>query len=74
MMGNKNKLNNKNKFSSKEILGSTGFSSLLSALMAIVLGLIFGFIVMLIAAPGNALAGFYYIILGGFNRDRKSVV
>ena len=67
-MGNKNKLNNKNKFSSKEILGSTGFSSLLSALMAIVLGLIFGFIVMLIAAPGNALAGFYYIILGGFNR------
>ena len=67
-MGNKNKLNNKNKFSSKEILGSTGFSSLLSALMAIVLGLIFGFIVMLIASPGNALAGFYYIILGGFNR------
>lgn len=67
-MSNKNKTKDTKKFSLKNIIDGTAFSSLLSALMAIILGLIFGFIVMLIAAPGNALAGFYYIILGGLNR------
>ena len=44
------------------------FSSFTSALMAILLGLIFGFFVMLFAMPANALAGFRYIALGGFSR------
>lgn len=67
-MSNKNNLNNKKKFSFKDIIDSVGFSSLLSAFMAIVLGLVFGFLVMIIAAPGNALAGFNYIVSGGFSR------
>ena len=46
----------------------SGFASFSSALMAIILGLIFGFIVMLIAKPESAGAGFKYITLGGFSR------
>ena len=59
---------NKNKFSFKKIIYSGGFASFSSALMAIILGLIFGFIVMLIAKPESAGAGFKFIILGGFKR------
>lgn len=47
---------------------SKGFSAFTAALLAIALGLIFGFIVMLIASPGNAFAGFRYVLLGGFSR------
>ena len=67
-MPDKNSLSNKNKFDLKNITHSVGFSSFSSALMAIVLGLIFGLLVMIVAIPGNALAGFRYIVLGGFNR------
>lgn len=63
-----NGLKDKNKFSIKNISHYIGLSSFGSSLMAIVLGLIFGFIVMLIASPSNALAGFSYIALGGLNR------
>lgn len=63
-----NKLNNKNKFSFKNITSSSGFSSLAAALMAIFLGLIFGFLIMLIARPGSAVAGFRFILLGGIRR------
>ena len=59
---------NKNKFSFKKIIYSGGFASFSSALMAIILGLIFGFIVMLIAKPESAGAGFKFITLGGFKR------
>lgn len=59
-----NNLNSRKKFNWKNI----GFSSFASALMAIFLGLIFGFFVMLFASPENALAGFQYVIFGGFNR------
>lgn len=61
-------MKDKSKFSIKNISHSIGLSSFGSALMAIVLGLLFGFIVMLIAAPANALAGFNYIALGGLRR------
>lgn len=58
----------KNKFNIKNITHGRGFSSFSSALMAIFLGLIFGFLVMLIAIPENALAGFRYVVFGGFKR------
>ncbi len=58
----------KNKFSIKKISNFSGLSSFGSALMAIILGLVFGFLVMLIAAPANALAGFNYIAFGGLSR------
>ena len=59
---------NKNKFSFKNLIDTSGFASFSSALMAIILGLVFGFIVMLIAIPQNASAGFKYVTLGGFSR------
>lgn len=63
-----NNLNNKNKFNLKNITNSSGFSSLRAALMAIFLGLIFGFIIMVIARPDSAVAGFRYVLIGGFRR------
>lgn len=63
-----NSSKNKNKFSIKNISNYIGLSSFAASLMAIVLGLLFGFLVMLIAAPGNAIAGFSYIAFGGLNR------
>jgi len=43
-------------------------SAFTAALLAIALGLIFGFIVMLIASPANSLSGVYMMIFGGFKR------
>jgi simple sugar transport system permease protein len=68
MMQEKNNSSNKNKFNFKNIVDNNALSSFSSALMAIAIGLIFGFLVMVIAAPGNAWAGFQYIILGGFGK------
>ncbi len=59
---------NKNKFNFKNKIHSYGFSSFTSALMAIFLGLIVGLIVMLLAKPESAIAGFKFIVLGGFSR------
>lgn len=58
----------KQKIDIKRITGLPGFGSFTSALMAIVLGLIFGFLVMLAAAPANAVAGFRYVLMGGLGR------
>jgi len=58
----------KDRFNLKSITKSKGFSSFTAALMAIFLGLVFGFIIMLIANPGSAVAGFRYIVVGGLRR------
>ena len=42
-----------------------GFSAFMATLMAIVIGLIFGFLVMLIASPANASLGFMSVLTGG---------
>jgi len=60
--------NNVRKFNIKKITQSKGFSSFTAALLAIALGLIFGFIVMLAARPGNAIQGFGRILFGGLSR------
>jgi len=52
----------------QKITKNKGTSSFTAALLAIVLGLIFGFIVMIIAKPGNAWYGFTTMLLGGFGR------
>lgn len=67
-MQEKNNSFNKNKFNLKNMVNSNALSSFSSALMAIAIGLIFGFVVMVIAAPGNAIEGLQYIILGGFGK------
>jgi len=58
----------KDGFNLKAITKSKGFSSFTAALMAIFLGLAFGFIIMLIANPSNAISGFRYIMFGGLRR------
>ncbi len=52
----------------KLITKSKGFSSFTAALLAIALGLIFGFIIMLVALPENSLPGFGRVLFGGFSR------
>lgn len=49
-----------------QIKSSKGYNSLISSLLAILLGLIFGFIVMLIANPSQVLKGFYALVFSGF--------
>ncbi|MGM0396799.1 MAG: ABC transporter permease [Bacillota bacterium] len=66
MQGNSN--TGKPKFNIKNIVSQVGLKSLGAAFMAIFLGLVVGFIIMLIASPGNAIAGFRYILLGGMGR------
>ena len=60
-----------NKFSVKHITKTKGFASFTAALLAIALGLIFGFLVMLVALPGNSLAGFGRVLFGGFQSFQK---
>lgn len=67
-MQDKNNSLKKNRYDFKSIRNMIGFSSFSSALMAIILGLVFGFLVMLLAKPGSALAGFQNVVFGGFNR------
>ncbi len=67
-MANKQEKSSKSIGIVKKITGSKGFSSLAAALMAILLGLIFGFLVMLIARPGSAVPGIRYVTLGGLGR------
>ncbi len=67
-MQDKNRSSRKSMLNFDNLTHSKGFSAFTAALLAIALGLIFGFIVMLIAAPSNAFAGFRYVLLGGFSR------
>lgn len=50
----------------KKIAGSKAFTAFISALLAILLGLVIGFIVMLLAHPDKAATGFKVILTGGF--------
>jgi len=52
----------------KSLVNSKGFSAFTAALLAIFLGLIFGFIVMLAASPSNSVAGFGTVLTGGLKR------
>jgi len=61
-------MENKKAFDITKITKTKGFSSFTSALLAIFLGLVFGFIVMLAADAGNAIAGFSNVMAGGFKR------
>ena len=56
------------RFSLKTLTGKKGFSAFSSALLAIVLGLLFGFLVMILSSPPNSLPGFQMLLLGGLGR------
>lgn len=55
-------------FDIKKITKTKSFSAFTAALLAIILGLVFGFIVMIFASPANALAGFQMVLSGGLKR------
>jgi len=63
-----NNSSKKNGFTLKSITQSKGFSGFTAALLAIALGLIVGFIVMLVANPSNAMKGFNSVLFGGLSR------
>ena len=56
------------KFSINSLFESRGFSAFMATLMAIAIGLIFGFLVMLIASPANASLGFMSVLTGGLKK------
>lgn len=57
----------------KPSLRLEGMSSFLSSVIAIVVGLLFGFIILLISNPEQALKGLTVILKGGFNGGAKGV-
>lgn len=61
-------LKDKNIFSPKQILKSKAASAFTAALLAIILGLIFGYIIMIVASPENSLDGIRTVIFGGFKK------
>lgn len=56
------------KLSIRNLFDSRGFSAFLATLLAIIIGLIFGYIVMLVASPANAGLGFMSVLTGGLNK------
>ena len=56
------------KYKIDKLTKSKGFSSFTAALLAIFLGLVFGFIIMIISSPANALSGFSMVLAGGISR------
>lgn len=54
------------------LLKGKDYSGLLSSLISITVGLLVGFLVLLLASPKNAVAGFKALIIGGFFNGMKS--
>jgi len=57
----------------KPALRLDGMSSFLSSVIAIAVGLLFGFIILLISNPAQSLSGLTVILKGGFNGGAKGV-
>lgn len=55
------------------LLKKEGSKSFASSLIAIALGLLFGFVIILIANPQDALEGLKLLLTGGFYRGAKSL-
>lgn len=57
----------------KDIMLSDGANNAFSSLFAIFIGLLFGFVVLLISNPSEAVQGFTIILKGGFNTNAKGL-
>lgn len=57
----------------KNVLDGAALNSFLSSLTAIIIGLIFGFIILLISNPSQAIAGFKIILMGGLTGGLKGI-
>lgn len=56
-----------------KLIRSDGFNSAMSSIFAILIGLAFGFIVLLVSNPSQAVRGFGIILEGGFSTGAKGV-
>lgn len=54
------------------LIQTKDYSGLLSSVIAILVGLVFGFLVLLVANPANAVKGFKALVIGGFYNGMKS--
>lgn len=57
----------------RRILTGDGFNNAASSIIAILIGLLFGFIILLITNPANAIEGLKTILMGGFSGGAKGV-
>lgn len=57
----------------KRLLTGSGVANASSSLIAIVVGLVFGFIILLVSNPSQAFRGLGVIIAGGFNGGMKGI-
>lgn len=57
----------------KKFLSREPFSNILSPIIAILMGLLFGLIILLISNPSNAMGGFLKILSGGFAGGAKGI-
>ncbi|QIB69189.1 ABC transporter permease [Aminipila butyrica] len=57
----------------KRILVSDGFNNAMSSIFAILIGLLFGFIILLISNPSQAAEGLVIILKGGFSAGGKGM-
>ena len=57
----------------KPALRLDGMSSFLSSVIAIAVGLLFGFVILIISNPAQSLSGLLVILKGGFNGGAKGV-
>lgn len=52
---------------------SNGFNNAMSSIFAILIGLLFGFIILLVTNPSEAVSGFIIILQGGFSTGAKGL-
>ncbi|MEG0051103.1 MAG: ABC transporter permease [Terrisporobacter sp.] len=57
----------------KKLIRSEGFNNATSSLLAILIGLAFGFVILLLSEPSKALSGFLIILQGGFSTGAKGI-
>ena len=58
---------------SKNLLLSEGFNNAYSSIFSILVGLLFGFIILLVSNPSEAIDGFVIILKGGFSTGAKGM-
>lgn len=57
----------------KDVVLGAGINNVLSSIFAVLIGLTFGFIILLITNPGEAVNGFVIILKGGFSTGGKGM-
>ena len=56
-----------------KLVHGDGFNNAMSSIFAILIGLAFGFIILLVSNPSQAISGFGIILQGGFSTGAKGI-